>query len=338
MKYRTLLQASEPGLHELILNTYTGEGRAKVVALRRLIAEVSNRIVGQSRRREGDQRSWAEIVLALHELVEIAPPELAAPLAQAEREAVGELKRLADTGACNARPCQYARVLLRGRPGLGGRPDSAWGRRRTKSGAPIKTIKGTLKAVDAKTRKLAGRASSTQPDRDDDDMSVKALQQMRKDIIGLPVLLDHVYKIDNVVGRVTRATLVERDGYTDLDVVVELLPEGDRGADKAWALVEQGVQIGLSVGVLVHDATPKKNGRSYTFNEVEIIELSIVVVPSQRRSQGLQPVKSKGARTGGNGDRRSFKEKLMALANAKGRPSVARSYWRLYGPGSPLAD
>jgi hypothetical protein len=338
MTYRTLLQASEPGLHQLILATYTGEGRAKVVALRRLIAEVSNRIVGQSRRREGDQKSWAEITLALHELVEIAPAELAAPLAQAEREAVGELKRLADSGACNARPYQYAKVLLRGRQPLGDRPDAAWARRRTKSGQPIKEIRASLKAVDKTVRKLAGRASSTQPDRDGDDMSLKALQQIRKDIIGLPVMLDHAYKIDNVVGKVTSATLVDRDGFTDLDVVVELLPEGDRGADKAWALVEQNVQIGLSVGVLVHEATPKKNGRSYTFNEVEIIELSIVVVPSQRRSQGLAPVKSKGARPGSNGDRRSFKEKLVALANAKGQPSVARSYLRIYGPGGPLVD
>ena len=165
---------------------------------------------------------------------------------------------------------------------------------RTKGYQPDLRLKIALKAAgDVKARRLTGTASSTAEDLDSDRISVDFLKSMALQIVELPLFADHKYSvIDSVVGKVLSAKLVARGKETDLDVLLELLPEGDAAADRVWSVVQAGVPIGLSIGALITDSKPRTGVGVHGVDLLagEVVELSIVGVPSQRRSRRLTPV------------------------------------------------
>lgn len=164
---------------------------------------------------------------------------------------------------------------------------------RCKGLKPPKTFNLKLKAAAVGDgRLLTGVASSDALDRDGDVMSPAFLQRMAKDIVQVPVFADHHYSVVNdVVGKVISAQLLQRDGFNDLNVGIELLPEGDAVADRVWSVVKAGVPIGLSIGAIISDYEPIQKGQpGIRMLDGEIVDLSIVGIPSQPRSQRLQPV------------------------------------------------
>ena len=163
---------------------------------------------------------------------------------------------------------------------------------RRKGLTPSKRIRVALKAAAGQGRRLAGVASSTAEDLDGDVISPALLRRMSRDIVELPLFSDHHYTVGTVLGKVVSAQVVDRAGVTDLDVVVELLPEGDPGADKVWALAQNNVPIGLSVGIQVIDYRQRPGGtRGIELLDGEVVDLSVVGIPAQRRSRRLVPVK-----------------------------------------------
>jgi len=164
---------------------------------------------------------------------------------------------------------------------------------RQKGYQPDKRISLVLKAVVSDTaRRLTGTASSTAEDLDSDRISVDFLKSMARQIVELPLFADHKYSvIDSVVGKVLTAKLVARGKETDLDVLLELLPEGDAAADRVWSVCMAGVPIGLSIGAIITDSRPRTGVGVHGVDLLagEIVELSVVGVPSQRRSRRLTP-------------------------------------------------
>lgn len=162
---------------------------------------------------------------------------------------------------------------------------------RQKGYTPDKRIRLALKAAGGdKGRRLTGTASSTATDLDQDRIALPFLQSMAQQIVELPVFTDHHYSVvSDVVGQVVSAKLVGRGGETDLDVVIELLPEGDAVADRVWSVCAAGVPIGLSIGALISDSAKHPTGGGVDLLAGEICELSIVGVPAQRRSRRLTP-------------------------------------------------
>jgi len=281
-EFISIWHRAEKPLFELLQEAGGLDERAKIVMLERAIKLFDGRLRGLSRRSMPDATSWIAAAQALTELAERAPRQVVPALRSAFDYCVAQAEAL-----IQKRP---SRLTLKQRCQ---RLEDC----RKEGIVPDATFAIALKSVDGSTRRLAGRASSTQEDRDSDVFSIEALRAMRSDIRGVPVFLDHKYAIHNVVGKVVQSALTERGQYTDLDVVIELLPEGDAGSDKVWSLVEAAVPIGLSVGVLVYQATPRSdNRRGDMFNSVEVVDLSIVGIPSQRRSTGLTPVKDRQAK------------------------------------------
>lgn len=164
---------------------------------------------------------------------------------------------------------------------------------RRKGFVPDRRFKIALKAVgDAKARRLTGTASSTAEDLDRDRISVDFLKSMAAQIIELPVFVDHHYSVvSSVAGKVLSAKLVARGKETDLDVLLELLPPGDAVADRVWSVCMAGVPVGLSIGAIISDSKPRTGPDVHGVDLLagEIVELSIVGIPAQRRSRRLTP-------------------------------------------------
>lgn len=164
---------------------------------------------------------------------------------------------------------------------------------RRKGYTPDKQFRVALKAVvgDAKGRRLTGCASSDAPDLDSDIVSLPLLQKLAKDAANLVVFTDHYYSVvSNAVGQVVAAAVVKRGAFNDLDVTLELLPEGDAVADRVWAVVQAGIPIGLSVGMMITSDEPIERGkRGLRLLDGELVEISIVGLPAQRRSRRLTP-------------------------------------------------
>jgi len=139
--------------------------------------------------------------------------------------------------------------------------------------------------------RLTGCASSTAVDLDGDRFTRSALARMEKEIVGVPLLEDHTYKLASVIGEISEAHLAAAaKGETDLIVTLELA-FGHQPAERVWRLAEQGINIGLSVGVLVHSSErPPELRGGILIKDAEILECSVVTIPAQQRSRRLHPI------------------------------------------------
>jgi len=272
-----MLQQTEAPLGELLKATVALDERAKLVMLGREVKAFDAKIRGLRRTRMPDAESWLACAKGIADLAEKAPASLRPALAKTGTYCLERARELAQQPKTLEQRC--ARLVYC----------------RTKGIAPDARFAIALKSVgEDGHRRLAGRASSTQVDRDGDEFSIGLLRRMSKDILQVPVFADHTWRINDVVGKVIGSRLTERGQFTDLDVQIELLPEGDVGADKAWGLVQAAVPIGLSVGLLVYERVPRQGDRrGDLFKDGEVVDLSIVGIPSQRRSTGLTPIKSR---------------------------------------------
>jgi hypothetical protein len=137
-------------------------------------------------------------------------------------------------------------------------------------------------------RKLMGCAASTAPDRDGTVFSEQVLAQMVEGIVDLPVLLDGKAEIFAVVGEVVEAHLAPQpDGIIDLMVTIELLFSVQE-AERVWRIAEQGIAIGLDIGVAVHAEDMTEDNR--VIRDAEIVEVIMCTTPRQPRSRLLKPV------------------------------------------------
>lgn len=150
---------------------------------------------------------------------------------------------------------------------------------------------------DGKMR-LHGIASSTIKDRHGDTMTFTALSDMERSAANnLTIFLNHEYRVpEDVAGSVERAMIRSSTQDPDihdlvLDVVVN---ESNPRAVNAWEAIQNGTQLGLSIGAMIPDggAVRDKKSGAYTIEHVELLETSLVGVPANPRSWVEYAVKS----------------------------------------------
>jgi cation transport regulator ChaB/Ni,Fe-hydrogenase III small subunit len=147
-------------------------------------------------------------------------------------------------------------------------------------------------------KRLHGIASSTIKDRHGDTMSLSALSDMEQSANqSLTIFLNHSYTVpEDVAGFVERAQIRQhpQDGEIHdlvLDIVVN---EMNERAVNAWEAIQNGTQLGLSIGAMIPDggATRDKKTGAYQIDHVALLETSIVGVPANPRSWVEYAVKS----------------------------------------------
>ncbi len=145
-------------------------------------------------------------------------------------------------------------------------------------------------------RVVVATASSTSTDLDSDRFTKEALEDMARGFNGLTIFLNHKYSVPgDVFGQVLRTALVERD-YLDLDMAIRVTNHNE-AADKTYAMIKDGFQLGVSVGVLVLDYDKIEEethlGRTVVALKRSLpLEASVVGIPSNRRSWVQQAIKS----------------------------------------------
>ena len=150
---------------------------------------------------------------------------------------------------------------------------------------------------DGKMR-LHGIASSTVKDRHGDTMNPSALEDMERAANNnLTIFLNHEYRVpEDVAGHVERALIRSHPQDPNihdltLDIVIN---EVNQRAKDAWAAIDAGTQLGLSIGAMVPDggATRDRKSGTYSIDHVDLLETSLVGVPANPRSWVEYAVKS----------------------------------------------
>ena len=150
---------------------------------------------------------------------------------------------------------------------------------------------------DGKMR-LHGIASSTIKDRHGDTMTFTALSDMERSAANnLTIFLNHEYRVpEDVAGSVERAMIRSSTQDPDIhDLVLDIVVnESNPRAVNAWEAIQNGTQLGLSIGAMIPDggAVRDKKSGAYTIEHVELLETSLVGVPANPRSWVEYAVKS----------------------------------------------
>lgn len=147
---------------------------------------------------------------------------------------------------------------------------------------------GLLKAYELDGQKrLKTVASSTIRDRSGDTMTEKAIRKMAdsaKD--NLTIFLNHSYKVpEDVFGSVEGVAVVQRGEVWDLDFDIRLNEANER-AVKTYEAIQGGTKLGTSIGAGITEGgyrVDKATG-GVIFDDVELLEASIVGIPANPRS------------------------------------------------------
>jgi HK97 family phage prohead protease len=156
--------------------------------------------------------------------------------------------------------------------------------------ATFKIFAPMLKAArdDDGRPRLRGIASSTVVDRHGDTMAKSALDDMLAAANrGLTIFLNHSYTVpEDVAGTVESAYL--RQSATDVwDLHFDIrINDRNKRALDAWEAIENGTQLGLSIGAMIPEGGAERDRKSgaYLINHVDLIETSLVGVPANPRS------------------------------------------------------
>jgi hypothetical protein len=144
-------------------------------------------------------------------------------------------------------------------------------------------------------RRIEGISSSTLRDGHGDEITLKALEKMAKQAVGMTVWLNHRYEVpDDVFGTITRARVQdsgERDPKTGLPIWDLLcgmdVDEDNDKAVKTHNMIQKGRKLGISVGAMLPEngegVAKSKTGGRYVLDDLDLVEMSLVGVPANPR-------------------------------------------------------
>lgn len=164
-------------------------------------------------------------------------------------------------------------------------------------------------------------ASSTSIDLATDRFAKSALVQMAAQFPQMTIFLNHKYNVpEDVFGKVSSAELVERDGYTDLDLEVDV--SSNARAIETYAMIKDGTVLGVSIGVLVLDADyvedeKTKGAKILEITSVHTLEASVVGIPANRRSWVQGAIKAASALAGKVINKKADGTSLVALKSGE---------------------
>jgi phage head maturation protease len=139
-------------------------------------------------------------------------------------------------------------------------------------------------------RRLRTVASSTVEDLGGDEISAKALEQMAATAKGMTIFRNHSYKVpDDILGSVEHAEIkhsgLDGGGKPIVDLMLDILVREDAKSVETYDAVKSGVKLGTSIGAkIIPDAASRKPDGGYLFDELQLLEASIVGIPQNPRS------------------------------------------------------
>jgi hypothetical protein len=161
---------------------------------------------------------------------------------------------------------------------------------------PMETYTKSVEGVERKFIKTT--ASSTVEDRKGHEFSVEALKKMGTAANGMTIFLNHEYRVpEDLFGTVVDADAKhagfdsEKNAVWDLDLDV-MVNDANPRAVQAWDAYENGVRMGVSVGVIVKEWDPKPRKGIQRILDVDLLEASIVGIPANPRTWVQGAVKS----------------------------------------------
>lgn len=148
-------------------------------------------------------------------------------------------------------------------------------------------------------RRFRATASSTITDRQGDQISLKALEQMRDRFReGITIFTDHENKVANAFGTTDTAEIIQRghDPKTglpiwDLDIAGGVNEPNPNAVQLHDSIAGGFVRLGCSIDAFVTDHKPKKAGR-YDIDGLDVFAASIVGVPMNQRSWTQKAVRA----------------------------------------------
>jgi hypothetical protein len=147
------------------------------------------------------------------------------------------------------------------------------------------------KSVDGVERKfIKTTASSTVTDRKGHEFDVKALQKMGLSAKGMTIFLNHEYQVpEDLFGTIVESESKQMGHDSDNNPVWDLdfdvmVNEANPRAIQAWNAYEQGVRMGVSVGVIVKEWDKGSKPDIKRITDVEFLEASIVGIPANPRT------------------------------------------------------
>lgn len=150
----------------------------------------------------------------------------------------------------------------------------------------------TVRDYDDDEKRVRMPVSSTVQDRDGDEFSREGLEDMRDQLRegSVPMMLDHGWGADGprygangIVGRWVDGEIEaeNHDGEEHHVLYGEgTLDPDDEHAEKIGRKLANDMPIGASVGFRVHEYEGSRDDDGYTFNGVDLLETSLVGIPS----------------------------------------------------------
>lgn len=185
---------------------------------------------------------------------------------------------------------------------------------------------GLLKAYEQDGQKrLKTVASSTITDRAGDTMTEKAIRKMAdsaKD--NLTIFLNHSYKVpEDVFGSVEGVAVIQRGDIWDMDFDIRLNEANER-ALKTFEAIMGGTKLGTSIGAGINEGGYRldKSTGGVIFDDVELLEASIVGIPANPRSW-VQYARKALMETLDEDDSEVTKSRVWIDVDEKGRVSTA---------------
>jgi len=129
---------------------------------------------------------------------------------------------------------------------------------------------------------LEGIASTTSIDEDGDYMTKSCLEDMKRQAIGLNVLKEHGRTLDDIIGKVIGVPESDDDKFK---IRFKILP---RFQYYILDLLENDINLGLSIGAKAIDYEPNEDSNSYGWkvNKTNLYEISVVPLPANWDSFG----------------------------------------------------
>lgn len=147
---------------------------------------------------------------------------------------------------------------------------------------------GMLKALENGdgVKRLRTTASSTIKDLSGDEMTLNALQKMAQTAENrMTIFLNHKYMVpEDVLGTVEKAQITSRGEFYDLDFDVRINNSNPRAIATHDSIVNDGVQLGCSIGALIPAGGAKQTDSGLEIDDVKLLEASIVGIPANPRS------------------------------------------------------
>jgi hypothetical protein len=180
------------------------------------------------------------------------------------------------------------------------------------AGPTFKIFTGMLKTYekgDGDGRKyLSCTASSTVEDLHGDRMTEECVMGMAPQAKskGMTIFLNHSYKFpEDVFGKTTDAKIISRandangKAVYDLDLEIVLNEANPRALETYASIKDQGMKAGVSIGAMIEDWDFIDEEAGFwgglEIKQVDLLEASIVGIPANQRSWGVNGIKSLGA-------------------------------------------